>query len=107
MCREIAKLLSSPKELKKFCKGEPAESKSKPIAVFGAISAVADGALLIVRLRGTYFVCRKVCSGGEEDDEMLVHFYNGRGAEYETRAFRPVYVDPRDEKEIFALKPHD
>ena len=56
--------------------------------------------MVIIGLRGTYFVCRKVRSVGEDDGEIFVHFYNGEGAKYQTRAFRPGYVDPRDGKEV-------
>ncbi len=69
----------------------------------GLLSPPSDGAMLIVVWAATFFVCRKVADSDE--DEIKVHFYNGSGAELQTRTFRPVYIDPKDGKEIFTLNP--
>ena len=40
-----------------------------------------------------------------ESDELTVHYYNTYSSHNIKGAFRPVYVDPKDGKEVYTWKP--
>jgi len=59
--------------------------------------------MLIVVVAGKHFVCKTLAS--EEEGEVDVHYFNGRSQDPRKRKYRPVYIDPKDHKEIFTTKP--
>ena len=102
VCRKVATCMFTPSELKAFSK--PARPGKEKGSVEGAHRArLANGVMLIIQQDATYFVCCKLADG--DGDEIKVHFFNGSGGLYQTRRYRPVYVDPKDEKEIFTRTP--
>ena len=102
VCRKVATCMFTPSELKAFSK--PARPGKEKGSVEGAHRArLANGVMLIIQQDATYFVCCKLADG--DGDEIKVHFFNGSGGLYQTRRYRPVYVDSKDEKEIFTRTP--
>ena len=57
--------------------------------------------MLIVLVSGQYYVCQSISR--EKDSEVEVHFFNGGSRDPRKRKYRPVYTDPRDNKEVITM----
>ena len=102
VCRTIARKLLGKLELLKFGKQQQ-KGKSVSRAPLPPSSALTENSYILHQAGGaeTLFVGKVLTV---HEDECLVHFLNGHGKDFKTRLYKPVWIDPNDQKELFTVK---